>query len=74
MKEGWRARERESNPSKNLYSIQNEKDKAFEILEKLYKEKSPSLSALGSGPNWDNLRDDPRYKDLIKRIGLPEQK
>jgi len=56
----------------DTYSLLNEKDKAFEILEKLYEEKSPFLSDLKSNRNFDNLRNDPRYKEMVKRIGFPE--
>jgi len=56
----------------DTYSLLNEKDKAFEILQKLYEEKSPFLSDLKSNRNFDNLRNDPRYKEMVKRIGFPE--
>jgi hypothetical protein len=48
-----------------------EKDRAFSLLEKAYKEKSGGLPFIKSAPNFDALRSDPRYADLLKRMGLP---
>ena len=49
-----------------------EKDKAFAILDKLYKERSPELRQIKVDPRLDNLRDDPRFQDLLWRVGLPQ--
>lgn len=52
-----------------IYSILGERDKAFEWLEKAYKEHSvtPNINA----EYWfDNIRMDPRFTALLKRIGL----
>ena len=53
------------------YAQLGEKDAAFAALEK--------AAALGQGvdliktdPELDNLRSDPRYADLLRRIGLPQ--
>ncbi len=35
-------------------------------------EPSASAGAFRLGPTFDPIRDDPRYKDLIKRMNLPE--
>lgn len=53
------------------YALLNEKDKAFEWLEKCYQERSPWLAFLATDPQYDNLRSDPRFKDLLRRVGLP---
>jgi tetratricopeptide (TPR) repeat protein len=55
-----------------VYAQINEKDKAFEILEKQYENHDPNLTALKESPYFDPLHDDPRYQDLIRRIGFPE--
>jgi len=54
-----------------LYAGLGEKDKAFEFLEKSYSEKSLFLpSSLKSDLLLDTLRPDPRFQNLVRRIGL----
>lgn len=54
-----------------LHAGLGEKDKAFELLEKAYQEKSTDLSwHLKADLRLDNLRSDPRYQDLLRRVGL----
>ena len=53
------------------YSLVNEKEQAFEWLEKAYAENSPDLLDLNLDPDYDNLRSDKRFQDLVRRIGLP---
>jgi len=45
-------------------------DQALEWLEKSYQERSNSLLYLKIDPMWDSLRPDPRFQDLLRRIGL----
>jgi TolB-like protein/Flp pilus assembly protein TadD len=55
-----------------VYASLGEKDKAFEYLEKAYAEKSSDLSYfLKSDLRIDNLRSDPRFLDLLRRMSLP---
>jgi TolB-like protein/DNA-binding winged helix-turn-helix (wHTH) protein len=54
-----------------LYAGLGENDKAFEFLEKSYSEKSLILpSSLKSDLLLDTLRPDPRFQNLVRRIGL----
>jgi tetratricopeptide (TPR) repeat protein len=46
-------------------------DRAIECLEKSYEERSHWLIYLHIDPGMDALRDDPRFQDLLRRIGLP---
>ena len=55
----------------NVYAGLGDKDQAFEWLEKAYIERAPQLRALKNGLAWEPLRSDPRFADLLKRIGLP---
>jgi len=49
-----------------------EKDRAFSWLEKAYAAKSGFLPYIKPNPFFDSLRSDPRYADLLKRMGLPQ--
>jgi eukaryotic-like serine/threonine-protein kinase len=48
-----------------------ELDRAMECLENSYEEHSHWLIYLHIDPSMDDLRDDPRFQDLLRRIGLP---
>jgi adenylate cyclase len=52
-----------------IYAGLGDKDKAFEWLEKGYRE-GGLLVGLKVDPHWDNLRTDARFTDLTKRVGL----
>ena len=45
-------------------------DKAFESLERAYQARSAGLIYLHLDPGYDPLRGDPRYAELIKRVGV----
>ena len=47
-------------------------DQAFQWLEKAAEARDPLLCYLKVGPIYDKIRDDPRYADLLFRIGLGE--
>lgn len=55
-----------------IYAALGEKDKAFAELEKGFEERDYLLPRIKVEPFLDPLRDDPRYQDLILRIGLPQ--
>ena len=54
------------------YAAAGNRDKAFSYLEKAYSEGSSELVMNIRCAGLDPLRSDPRYKDLMKRLGLPE--
>jgi TolB-like protein/Tfp pilus assembly protein PilF len=55
-----------------VYVGLGDKDKAFVELEKSFNERGYYVPLLSVDPLMDPLRDDPRFADLIKRIGLPK--
>jgi tetratricopeptide (TPR) repeat protein len=56
-----------------LYATLGDKDKAFKFLEKAYLEKSLDISwYLKADLRIDNLRSDPRYQNLLRRVGLKD--
>jgi tetratricopeptide (TPR) repeat protein len=54
-----------------LYALLGKKDEAFVWLEKAFQEHTGDLMRLNSYPIWDSLRSDARFKDLVRRVGLP---
>jgi Tfp pilus assembly protein PilF len=55
-----------------VYTALGDNDNAFSELEKDFQERDWFLPRLKADPIMDSLRDDPRHKDLLKRMGLPE--
>ena len=53
------------------YARLGERDRAFEWLERAYAKHSPQLPHVRERLEFDNLRSDPRFNDLLRRIGLP---
>ena len=54
----------------SIYATLGDKDKAFAELENSFTERDCYLGRLTVDPFMDPLRDDPRFKDLTKRMGL----
>jgi TolB-like protein/Tfp pilus assembly protein PilF len=55
-----------------VYAGLGEKDQAFESLEKAKVERSTLLTYLKMDPRFDSLRSDPRFQDLLRRMGLSD--
>ena len=55
-----------------IYSAMNERDDAFAWIEKAYAERSCWLFELNADPDWDPIRQDPRFFDIVGRVGLKE--
>ncbi len=55
------------------YAMAGQTDKAFEWLDKAYEEREgQDLTLLKLDPVYRNLRSDPRFSALLRRIGLPQ--
>jgi len=55
-----------------VYAGLGDKDRTFAWLEKAYQERSWYLLSLKSDPKFDSLRADPRFQELLRRVGLPK--
>jgi TolB-like protein/Tfp pilus assembly protein PilF len=53
-------------------ALAGDRDQAFEYLEKAYSDGDSELLFMIRYPALDPLRSDPRFKDLMRRLGLPE--
>jgi DNA-binding winged helix-turn-helix (wHTH) protein/tetratricopeptide (TPR) repeat protein len=47
-------------------------ERVFELLEQLYEERNDWLVWLRVSPELKGLRNDPRFKNLLRRIGFPD--
>lgn len=56
-----------------VYAGLEDKDRAFEWLERTYQERSTVLAYLQLDPRLANLRGDPRFSDLLRRVGHPQR-
>jgi TolB-like protein/DNA-binding winged helix-turn-helix (wHTH) protein len=55
------------------YAMAGQTDKAFELLEEGYETREgPALTLLKFFPAFKNLRGDPRFFAMLRKIGLPE--
>jgi tetratricopeptide (TPR) repeat protein len=54
-----------------IYLGMGDRDNALQTLEEAYKIRYLNLINLGIDPMFDELRSDPRFISLVKRIGLP---
>ncbi len=55
-----------------VYLSLGEKDKSMEWLEKAYQQHSGYLVAINCEQTFNNLRSDPRFQALLKKIGFPD--
>ena len=48
-----------------------EKEQALSLLERAYAQHDLQLQYLGVDPHFDSLRSEPRFQELIRKVGLP---
>ena len=53
-----------------IYVALGNKEQAFQLLEEAYAEHSFHLVYLNVSPQFKSVRSDPRFQDLVQRIGL----
>ena len=56
----------------SVYAGLGEREKAFAWLEKSVQERDLAIISLKVDLYWDGLRDDSRFADLLRRVGLPQ--
>ncbi len=54
-----------------IYIALGERDLAFVWLQKAYEEHSPIINGLKVNWRFDSIRSDPRFADLLRRVGIP---
>jgi tetratricopeptide (TPR) repeat protein len=54
-----------------VYAGNGKTDEAFAWLERGYRERDPLMICLKAHFSFDSLRSDPRFDDLLRRIGFP---
>jgi TolB-like protein/cytochrome c-type biogenesis protein CcmH/NrfG len=56
-----------------LYADLGDKEHAFEWLNTAYQEHDTGLTSLRTDFTLDSLRSDPRYAELVRKVGLPQK-
>lgn len=52
------------------YHSLGERDETLDWLERGFEQRDPKMTFLKVEPKWNNLRDDHRFQDLLRRVGL----
>lgn len=55
-----------------LHAGQGDKDKAFYWLEQAYRDRDNELLVIKIDPQLESLHPDPRFGDMLRRLGLPQ--
>jgi serine/threonine protein kinase/tetratricopeptide (TPR) repeat protein len=55
-----------------IYIGLGDKEQALASLQKAYADRSMLMTLIKVDPEFDSLRSDPRFKDLLRRVGLPQ--
>jgi DNA-binding SARP family transcriptional activator/TolB-like protein/uncharacterized protein HemY len=53
-----------------VYAALGEKDQAFQLLDQAYRRHADEIVLLRNNPRLDRLRDDPRFAELLQKVGL----
>ena len=54
------------------YSGTGQKERLIELLQKAYSEHSNAVVQIKVDPMYDPIRSDPRFEDLLRRVGLEQ--
>ena len=56
----------------SLYARAGDSNRALEYLDRAYRHRQPQILHVKAMPVFDELRSDPGFQDLLRRIGFPE--
>jgi hypothetical protein len=54
-----------------VLAYRRESDKSFEWLDHAYNQRDPGLPEIKNNPLFKDLRHDPRYTELLRKMRLP---
>ena len=54
-----------------VFAFRNQRDEAMDWLRRSYRLRDPGLNEMRADPLLHNVRQDPRFRDLLKQINLP---
>lgn len=57
-------------PIATLYARLNEKDRAFEFLDKALEKRALAMAQIKVNPELDNQRSDPRFAELMRKMNF----
>ena len=55
-----------------IYNGLGDHDQALAWLERGFEQRDPKMVFLKVEPKWNNLRNDPHFVDLMRRVGLSQ--
>jgi TolB-like protein len=55
-----------------MYSFVGNKERTLDCLEQAYEMRDPFVPYIGVYPNFDILCDEPRYKELLRKLNVPD--
>ena len=53
-----------------IYNGLDQRDETLAWLERWVEQRNPRMTFLKVEPKWNNLRSDPRFQDLLRRVGF----
>ena len=56
----------------SFYAKLNRSDQALALLEKGYEQRDFRMTFVSVSPEFDGMHSDPRFRELVRRMGLPE--
>ena len=53
-----------------IYNMLGNKDAVLDCLEKAFENPPPDIARINNDPNFDNIRSEPRFQAILKKMGL----